>query len=139
MRIRPHRVLDASPQDVAVFQTLRRLLSTWRDDPERLAVAVRAYEMLGYWAAAWEVALGHGPEVRSISDDEAHALIEGALYRRNRRVLRNRAEGLILALRATAEDAEAWRLHQVREDVCVIECRELPIEERLLALRAKDD
>jgi hypothetical protein len=137
IRAREGRALNPSKRDVDVFQAMRRILVRWRDDPEKLAIAVVAYEdVLGYNCAAWEV--GGWSGTTALSDTEASVRVRHALYRRNRRTLRHRAEGLVLALQEVAEDAEAWRLHGARLESCVIECRELEIDERLEALRARE-
>lgn len=89
---------NTTPERVEVHQALCRLLRLWKDDPDRLAVAARAWYLAGYadpWAG-YEV----GPD--------GQERIDRALYRRNRRVLRHRAEGLLLALEAEA--AESGRL-----------------------------
>jgi hypothetical protein len=137
MRFRRAR-LNATETDVKVFVVLGRLLAEWRDDPERLAVAVYAYEnVLGYCYAGDEIEYGH-PNAPMIPREEARRLRDQALYRRNRRVLRARAEGLVLALQSLAEAADAWRLHETQVESAVIECRQLSIEERLERLRAKE-
>lgn len=109
-----------------VHIALCRLLSLWGDDPDKLAVAARAWLLAGY-AEQWA-----GYEVDAV---DGHERIAKALYRRNRRVLRNRAEGLLLALEAEAADANRARLHDVQERAAVIECRRLPLEERIARLR----
>lgn len=128
LRRRPR---DHNDLDVKVFMALGSLIKQWKLDPEKLAVAAYAYEnVLGYNAAAMEI---YGCKY-----EEACELVHNALHRRNRKILRARAEGLVLALRETAEAAEAWKLHQVQVDVAVIECRQLPIEERLAKLRERE-
>lgn len=125
-----------------VFMALRRVMAAWREDPERLAVAVTAYEMLGYNMAAFEIEYpdrhGHGrtsPD-QIWSHDRAIEVVHSALHRRNRRVLRARAYGLLMALDELAVDAEFARLHRVQADSAVIECRVLSIDERIERLRS---
>lgn len=129
--LRARRSLNASTRDVAVFTAVGELIREWKDDPERLAVAAYAYErVLGYASAA--------SEIRGGSHDDALRRVDRALRGRNRKLLRARAEGLVMAVQALAEDANAWDLHQRQHTACVIECRELPIDERVERLRAQD-
>jgi hypothetical protein len=119
-----------------VFTALGYLLAAWRDDPDRLAVAVTAYEKAGWHMAAYEVGSTCGAAGKPyIKEADAQALINAALYRRNKRLLRHRADGLLMAVEAFAGSFEAMRLHDVRVESAVIECRELPLEERLEKLR----
>jgi ribosomal protein L25 (general stress protein Ctc) len=111
-------------EKVEVFSALSRLLHEWRDDPDRLAVASEAWRMAGY-TPGWEA-------------DEARVALDvviAARHRKNRRLLRHRARGLLLALEATARDANRALLHDVQVDAAVIECRHLPLDERLAKLR----
>jgi hypothetical protein len=130
LRVKPARWRNLDPAQTDVFMIVRRLINEWADDSDMLAVVAWAYErVLGYDCAAFEI------RREGLRHDDALDLVNRALYRRNRRTLQHRAEGLVLALRSVASDVEAARLHRVRLDVAVIECRELSIEERLAKLR----
>lgn len=136
-----------------VFCALGRLLGQWVDDPDRLAVAVYAYVWAGWTDPAFELesALGqrfydyerwprwhHGErDPRALLLPDCWELIRSVMRGRHERVLRLRAEGLLLALEATAGAFEFERLHSAQVDSAVIECRELGVEERLDKLRAK--
>lgn len=117
----------------AVYTQLSRLFNEWRTDPDRLAVALSAWCLAGYPgpSAIDEVASGYPGPTGYISDDQARAYIDKALRGRHARVLRLRGEGLLLGLEALATDAEFARLHQVREESAIIECRELTPSERV--------
>lgn len=120
--------VKGTQNDVDVFVVLGRLINEWADDPDLLAVAAWAYEcVLGYNDAA--------VEIRGLRHDEAQEVVRRAVYRRNRKTLQHRAEGLVLALRAVAGDAQFAHLHRVRLGAAVIECRELTIDERVAKLR----
>lgn len=116
----------------AVFLALGRLLKEWRDDPERLAVACAAWEE-GGWSAQWLVCEAF-PE-RAHDDAEAWEIIDRARYRKNKRLLGHRAQGLLFALEALAVDANRALLHDMQIESAVIECRRLPIDERVKKLR----
>jgi hypothetical protein len=120
------RARDAHRTDV--FMALGSLMSEWRDDPDRLAVAVAAYRLSGYGMEAYEVG-------RGLSDADAQALIQAAMYRRNKRLLEHRARGLLMALDALGPRAMRDRLHEQQVESAVIECRVLPIDERIAKLR----
>lgn len=131
-------VVDDAKTDV--FMQLRRMLSSWRSDPDRLAVAVACWALVGL-ASQWLVDEVSSADphtgIGGVSREEAREMIEKALLRRNRRVLRLRAEGLLMALEFSAVQAEKSILHDVQVDSCVIECRELSLDERIERLRAQ--
>lgn len=123
---------------VSLFCEVSRLLSLWRDDPERLAVMMGVWTLMGCSAhnAAYDVgtsgAYGDGHEgTPPLTDDQARALIERALHRRNARVLRNRAEGALMVLEELAQIAEAYRKHQLQVGIGVRTCRLYEPGERL--------
>lgn len=136
----PNKRSPAVAEEIAtaVYTQLSRLFNEWREDPDKLAVALSAWCLAGYPGenAIEQVASGYPEPTGYISDDQARALIEKALRGRHSRVLRARGEGLLLGLEALATDAEFARLHQVREESAVIECRELTPAERVQRLAA---
>jgi hypothetical protein len=129
---RMHRLVSKEIA-VDVYMAVRRLISEWRDDPDRLAVAVTAYEGLGYHYAHEEISGGW------VSRDQALEIVNAALRGRPKRILRARAMGLVMGLASLAADAERARLHDVQVGACVIECRQLSIDERVAKLRASDE
>jgi hypothetical protein len=141
MRSDGHRsivgLVPKGPISVEVFCELRRLMAAWREDPDRLAVAVTAYEGLGYTMAAFEIE--HGAEYPSEhwDDERCHQAIARALRGRSKQLLRAQARGLVLGLVAIGPDARRARLHDVRAGAYVIECRELSTQERLDRLTAR--
>lgn len=146
---RSPRVQDHPPREgsrivhgasTSVFMMIRRLMREWRDDPDKLAIALATWTLAGYPGANAidEIALGYRREDELLSDDEARDLIERALHRRNKKILRHRAEGVLMCLEELAVDAEEAEHHRLQEDACVIECRELSPDERAERLRGKD-
>lgn len=135
---RSPRVADDIAVDV--FMQTRRLLVQWREDPERLAAACACYALQGYsdQSLLWDVASGD-PDLgaKSITDDEALIFITVCLRRRNPRLLRARAEGLLMGLEALAQDASDAQRHDARVQSCIIECRQLELTERLAKLAAR--
>lgn len=119
---------------VETHQALCRLLRRWCDDPDRLAVALAAWSLAGYNPAfaVDEVAMTHGDTQAGWAWDRCDA----ALFRRERRLLRARAEGLLLALSETGAGFEFERLHAAQVEAHVRECREVDMPERLARLRA---
>lgn len=133
-----HRLVSRD-DSVYVFMLLRKLLPLWREDPDKLAVAITAYELLGYSPAAEEIRDGELPDgsfVEPWSRERAQEAYQGALRGRHRRTLRARAYGLVMGLVELAPAAERDRLHKVRVECHVIECRVLSTEERGERLRA---
>lgn len=133
----------AHGRSTSVHVILCRLLVEWREDRDRLAVACAAWT-LGGWAAQWlpdEVKDGQkidGSFVEQWTDDQAWEAVQGAVKRRNRAKLHHQAEGLLFALEAIAQDAEAMELHRRQIESCMFECRELSLEERVTKLRNED-
>lgn len=111
-----------------LFCRLERMLRDAKDDPAQLAVVVTAYEKEGWWHPQWSF--------YGVSDTEGIELVNAALRGRHKRLLRAKADGLLLGLRATAAEAERWRVLQVQLDSAVVEVRQLPTEERIEKLRA---
>ena len=107
---------DASAQHdshVSTHGALCSLLKLWRDDPDKLGVACAAWTLAGY-AACWladEIQYGPDwPNDAVLSREEAGARIEAALHRRHRTRLRQRAEGVLLALDEFSQAIEADRI-----------------------------
>lgn len=131
---------------VPIYTTLERLLVEWRDDPEKLATAAVAMSLYGHpassiiysAASSYERRPGEG-WIQTITEDEARDRLQQAFFRKNRRRLLHRGEGLLWALESLAADADATRLHRVQVDACVIDCRQLPTEERIAKLRAQGE
>lgn len=130
---------DDTELSTAVYSELGRLLSSWREDPDRLGVAVTAYEGLGYHMA--DFWLSHGPEYPSEAwgQDGCIEAVCASLRGRPKRLLKAQARGLVMCLVATAQDSRRARLHDVQVQSAVIECRILPTNERAAKLRALDD
>lgn len=137
-----------------VYMALRQLLGLWADDPDRLAVAVYAYCWLGYNPVGEGVAsavneisyrehLDKSPwphfNPPHMDDSEGWDRAEAALRGKQHYDLRNRAKGLLYALEITAPGHEFAKLHEIQVDAAVIECRRLPIEERIAQLRAREE
>jgi hypothetical protein len=136
-----HKLAEQSGHSTDIFWMLRRLMSSWRDDPERLAVAVTLYRELGYTMDAFEVCEGEGVDgkfVERIAEDDAFELIREALSHRPRRVLRSRAYGLLLALVDLAPLAEAWIKHEAGVGFGRIDCRERTLEEMVQHWHERD-
>lgn len=123
-----------------VFTALCHLTSVWRDDPERLAMALAAGSLFGFPAEnfSMDVAKGDPRLEQWLTQDQALELMEKALFRKNAKVLRAKAYGLLMVLVEFAPAVERDRLHAVQVESCVIECRALPVEERLAMLRQLD-
>lgn len=117
----------AHGHSTSVFVVLCRLLEEHREDLDKLAVVAEACHLRGYPVAAHLMSRG--------SDDDNIDLINRALFRRNKRILRARALGLLIAVDALAVDAEAMARHRVQEDAAVIECCVLSLDERAQKLR----
>lgn len=118
-------------ESTSLFVTLGRMIGEHAADPAKLAVVVTAYEKAG-WHMPW-------CEIHGVSDDEARGIINAALRNRHKKLLRARADGLLLALASTAGPSDRWRTLQVQIDAAVVEVRELTGEERFARLRAMDD
>lgn len=140
-----------------VFMTLRHLLGRWADDYDRLAVAVYAFCWLGYNPVGDEVASACNEisfrkycdehpdswdahsKAPYMTDSEGWGRVEVALRGKQERDLRNRAKGLLYALEVTAPGHEFAVLHKIQVEAAVIECRNLPIEERIAKLRSMEE
>ena len=94
----PGRHLSESPETLLYMALELEARLAMRDpaDPRRLAVAVTAWELAGYWRD-W-LAADH-PESR----DAGYLAIKDALYRRNKRLLKAEAKGLLRGLRGMIE------------------------------------
>lgn len=123
-----------------VFTGLCHLLSGWRDDPDKLAAACAAWSLFGYPACnlAFEVASGYPHPTGYITEGEALKLVESALHGRRRERLRARGWGVLQTLIEFAPAFERDRLHSAQKEGHVIDCRVLPIEERIERLRADE-
>lgn len=124
----------------SVFCEIQKLLKLWRHDPDRLALALAIWSLAGYPGrnavddvSGGDLELG----IKSIPRDDAWRLCEEALHRRNKNRLRQRAEGALIVLEEIAQMSEAMRLHDLQQDVAIIECRVLTSEERLAKLLEK--
>lgn len=127
-----HKLIEQSGCSTDVFWMLRRLMVTWRGDPDRLGVAVTLYRELGYATDAFEVCEGElvqGGFATHIAEDEALELIKEALSHRPRRVMRSRAYGLLIALVELAPLAEDAMKHRDGVEFGSIDCRRRTIDE----------
>src|ERR1700723_1105328 len=106
-----HRLIDKD-RETDVFCALCRLIRMWRDDPDKLAVAVTAYELGGWYQASYQIF--------DFSDDEAHDIIKRALRNRHKTRLHHLAEGMLMALNTTAEAFRFQELHGIQVDAAVI-------------------
>lgn len=104
-----YRLPDAVATDV--YTALSGMLQAWSDDPDRLAVACYAQ----CWQGTWWGNLGTDVDPR----DEAvgWTLVHAALHRRQERLLRHAARGLLLGLEVTATSHHFAYLHDIAREV----------------------
>lgn len=137
-----HKLVTNEDRRTDVFMMLCNLMSWWRDDPDRLAVAVTAYEALGYGMPSFEVAsareLPEGGWTENLSQDWASELVTTALRGRPKRILRARAYGLVLALIDFAPLVEETIKHRRGVEFGSIDCHQRTIEEMSVYWKARD-
>lgn len=140
---RPRSPRYSDEVSTEIMQCLEGLALKYREDPEKLSTVLAAFARMGFPPMNWDMGMAYGgaffdPGIESVeswSAEKCLAVGQAAMRGRRRVVLTARADGLLTGLEAYAKAILTERLHRVRLDAHIIDCRELSINERIERLR----
>lgn len=121
-----------------MMSVLDGLAYVHRDDPAELATVLAAFARMGFPPLQWEYGMAHGglslmpyDETTEVWTLEHCCEAQVAAMRGRRRdLLTARADGLLLAVEALADEVMEHRLHGIHVDVGLRECHETTVDER---------
>lgn len=138
---RPRSPRYPAEKRTAMMCVLDGLAYVHRENPAELSTVLAAFARMGFPPLQWEYGMSHSGLSRMPCDETTEAWTRercydaqvAAMRGRRRDLLTARADGLLLAIEALADEVMEHRLHVIHVDVGLRECHAATAEERACA------